>query len=100
MTEPTDQPEGQDDRDLASTIIRVAANSAGTVVGAFTSNPAVKGATIGVVALMNLIADLVQSVGRKRAEEILEQLVANPARPLTEEQLAADVEWVKAEFGI
>jgi hypothetical protein len=89
----------KDDRALAATIIRSVAAGA-SMSTSFVKNPVYDGTVLGAVALLNVVATLVESIGRHRAEEILRQLVDHPAEPVTAEQLAADVARIKQEFGI
>jgi len=90
---------GRNDRDIAATVIRsVAAGT--TIVAKLDPDPSTKVAADGAAELLGLVASLVQNVGRGKAEEILRQLVEHPARPITDDELKADVERIKAEFGV
>lgn len=87
------------ERRIASAVLRSMAGTAGTIAQA-SGDPLVSGVSISVGGILGLVAALVESVGHQRVEEMLRQLAANPAKPITPEQLAADVARVKAELGV
>lgn len=86
------------EREIASAIIRSVGGGL-EAAGALSGDPVAGGITKGAGALLSLVAQLVEKLGREKAEEVLRELAANPAQPITDEQLGADVERIKREFG-
>lgn len=89
----------QDDRKIAASIIRGAGAAAQVTAGAV-GDPMVKGVATATGVLFELVAGLVEKLGVGKAEEVLKDLAANPAKPITEAELAAQVARIKAEFGV
>ena len=89
-----------DESKTAATIIRSIASTASTVGAIAVADPIAGGVVKGVSGLLEVVANLVERLGTQKAEEVLRELDKNPAQPITEEQLKADVEKVKREFGI
>lgn len=87
------------DRELAVTLIRGTAVAAGVTASA-SSDPFISAAATGTQAVLMLVARLVESVGRQKAEEVLRELLADPARELTDAELDANVRRVKDELGL
>jgi hypothetical protein len=89
-----------EERQITATVLRGLATGAGVVGTLGAASPELAAATKGAALLFELVAQLVEKLGKDKAAEILAELVGNPAQPITEEQLAADVARVKREFGI
>jgi hypothetical protein len=88
-----------DEKEVALMILRGAAAGAG-VTATVSPDPIVSGIAKGSQALLGLVASLVDSVGQDKAKEILEKLVGDPAKPISEADLDADVARVRRELGL
>lgn len=88
------------EREIAAGIIRGLAAGAGVVGTAGAANPVISGVSKGVELLLGFVATLVEKVGVEKATDVLAELSKHPARPITNEELADDVDRVKREFGI
>lgn len=88
-----------EDKNTALVLLRVAA-AAGKATADMSPDPLVSGIATGASGLIALVAKLVESVGVSKAEEVLQGLVGNPAKPITIADLDADVERVRRELGL
>lgn len=87
------------ERDIALSILRTATAGAETTAQ-FVSDPVVRGVAQGVGGLLSVVSTLVAEVGVSKAKGILERLIADPAKPLTDADLDANVARVKRELGL
>lgn len=88
------------EREVASAIIRGLAIGAGVVGTAGAANPTLGAASKGIELALNFLATLVEKIGVDKATDVLAELSKHPARPITNEELEADVDRVKREFGL
>jgi hypothetical protein len=88
------------ERKVAADIIRGAVSVGSTIAGlAGSLDPRIGPIAKLVELILNSVATLVENVGANKALEILEELRKNPATAISDEELAADVDAVKREFG-
>lgn len=88
-----------DRREIAAFILRIAGGTA-SATSRFSPDPLVSSIGVGVAGLVDLVATLVEKVGVTKAEEVLAGVVGEPAKPLSDEDLDANVAKVRAELGL
>jgi hypothetical protein len=89
----------EQDRDQAAAWIR-AAGAGAKVIADASADPTTKLVSGIGAGVLELAAALVEKLGVDNAKKVLEELAANPAKPITKEELDEDLARVKQKFGI